>query len=76
MKRFIKVIASFDSDGNMTPKLIIWDEKRQFSVDKITDIRYTDSPQNQNAGIRFTCIIHGKQKYLYFEQSRWFVKTA
>ena len=76
MKNFVKVIVSFDCDGTLTPKVIIWDDAQSFNIDKITDIRFTPSPKNENAGIRYTCLIHGKQRYLFFENSRWFVKTS
>ena len=76
MKNFVKVIVSFDCDGTLTPKVIIWDDAQSFNIDKITDIRFTPSPQNEKAGIRYTCLIHGKQRYLFFENSRWFVKTS
>ena len=76
MKNFVKVIVSFDCDGTLTPKVIIWDDAQSFNIDKITDIRFTPSPKNEKAGIRYTCLIHGNQRYLFFENSRWFVKTS
>ncbi len=76
MKNFVKVIVSFDCDGTLTPNIIIWNEKQRFNIDKITDIRYTSSPQDEKAGIRYTCLIHGQQRYLFYENSRWFVITS
>ena len=84
MKNFVKVIVSFDCDGTLTPKVIIWDDSQSFNIDKITDIRFTPSPKNEKAGIRYTCLIHGKQQKRVFatpvlftvNSGIYFLKTA
>lgn len=76
MDKFVKVTATFDCDGNLTPENIIWSEQKNYPISRVTDIRYTTSPENQKAEIRYTCIIHGKEKFLFFEGNRWFVKCT
>lgn len=43
MKKYIKVNATFDCDGNLLPEYIYWDEDKKYPIDKITDIRYAAS---------------------------------
>ncbi len=75
MKKYVKVNATFDCDGNLMPKYICWDDEKKFPIDKITDVRYAASLKAGGAGIRYTCMILGKEKYLFFEENRWFVEA-
>ena len=67
MKKYIKVTATFDCDGNLLPELIYWDDGRKYPIDKITDVRYAASLKACGAGIRYTCKILGKERYLLLE---------
>lgn len=73
MKRYVKVNATFDCDGNLMPKCIYWDDNKKFVIDKISDVRYAASLKAGGAGIRYTCVIMGKERYLFLEENRWFV---
>lgn len=73
MKKYIKVNCDFDCDGNLIPKAIFWDDGKKYQIDRITDIRYAASLKAGGAGIRYTCMILGKERYLFLEESRWFV---
>lgn len=75
MKKYIKVTATFDCDGNLLPELIYWEDGRKYPIDKITDVRYAASLKACGAGIRYTCKILGKERYLFLEENRWFVDT-
>ena len=73
MKKYLKVLAYYERDGSFTPKVIIWDERSNYYIDQVTDIHYTTSPMDLNPGICFTCLIHGKKRYIFFEEKRWYV---
>ena len=75
MKQYISVTAKFDSDGNILPIKINWDDGRSFDIDRITDIRYAASLKAGGAGIRYTCRIKQTEKYLYLEDNRWFINN-
>ncbi|MBQ0098157.1 MAG: hypothetical protein KBS62_04410 [Oscillospiraceae bacterium] len=74
MKKYISVTAQFDQDGNILPLKINWDDGRTFDIDRVTDIRYAASLKAGGAGIRYTCRIHSKEKYIYLEENRWFIE--
>ena len=63
----------FDEDGNLLPINIVWEDGRKFPIDKVTDVRYAASLKAGGAGIRYTCQIGGKERYLFLEDQRWFV---
>ena len=63
MKKYVKVTATFDCDGDLIPEYIVWDDGRRYRIDKISDVRYAASLKAGGAGIR----------YLFLEENRWFV---
>ena len=73
MKQYVSVTAIFDEDGNLLPSNIVWEDGRKFPIDKVTDVRYAASLKAGGAGIRYTCQIGGKERYLFLEDQRWFV---
>lgn len=75
MKQYVSVTAKFDSDGNILPICINWDDGRTFDIDRITDIRYAASLKAGGAGIRYTCRIKQNEKYLFLEDNRWFINN-
>lgn len=73
MKRLINVVATFDTEGNIKPNRIIWDDFLTFEIDSITDIRRAASLKAGGTGIRYTCRIHGQTKYIFLDNGVWFV---
>ncbi len=73
MRQYISVTARFDDDGNLLPTAIHWKDGRTFNIDKILDIRYAASMREGGVGIRYSCRVSGKQRYLFLEDNRWFV---
>lgn len=75
MKKYVKVSATFDCDGNLMPTCIYWEDDRKFEIDKVTDIRYAASLKAGGAGLRYTVKIMGQERFLFFEDNRWFLDT-
>lgn len=90
---YVKVCSDFDSTGYMQPRSITWSDRRVFLIDSIRDFYpvYTGNPgitgpsERLSSSDRYTVIIRGEQRYLYFERSRpefeitvgrWFVEVA
>ncbi|MDO5124155.1 MAG: hypothetical protein Q4D44_05760 [Eubacteriales bacterium] len=74
MKEYVSVTARFDCDGNLLPVILHWKDGRDFSIDRILDMRYAASLKAGGAGIRYKCRIMGQEKYLFLEDNRWFVE--
>lgn len=73
VKQYVSVTAKFDPDGNILPLCINWKDGRHFDIDRVTDIRYAASPLSRASGIRYTCKIKNREKYIFLEENRWFV---
>ena len=74
-KKYVEVTAKFDVDGTVVPLEIQWEDGTKFEIDRILDIRRAASLKAGGAGIRYTCRIRGRVKYLWLEESRWFVEA-
>ncbi len=74
-KTYVRVRAEFDTDGNVIPTQIIWKDERVFSIDRVLDVRRCASTKAGGVGTRYTVRIEGREKYLYYEDPRWFVEA-
>lgn len=75
MKQYISVTVKFDTDGNLLPLKIHWEDGRSFDIDRVTDIRYAASLKAGGIGLRYTCRILGMERYIFLEENRWFVES-
>ena len=82
-KVYVAVIASFSEDGKIDPKQLRWEDGREYSIDKVLDVRPAAALKAGGKGDRYTVQIKGNQSYLFFERStniggtnlgRWFVE--
>ena len=60
MKRFLTVKARFHADGSMLPIKIIRENGAEYLISNVI-------------GVKFTCVILGKIRELYFEEQRWYI---
>ncbi len=74
-KKYVRVRAEFDGEGNIRPTHIVWDDARVFEIDRILDIRRCASLKAGGMGLRYTVRIEGREKYLFYENPRWFVEA-
>ena len=66
-KRYVEVDVRFSTEGRLRPLQIIFDKGQVYKIDKIKDICVG------GVGDRYTCMIQGKERELWFEDGRWFV---
>ena len=75
MRKNISVRALMRSDGTVLPLEIEWDNGRRFVIDRVLDIRKAASTKGGGKGLRYTCRILGKQRYLFLDEYFWFVEV-
>ena len=73
-KVYVEVTARFDTEGNITPLSVTWEDGTVYEIDRILDKRRAASLKAGGIGMRYTCLISGRQSYLYYEEPRWFVE--
>jgi len=74
-KAYVEVVAEFSREGQIYPRILIWEDGRRFAIDRILDRRPAASLKAGGVGIRYTCLIRNKQVFLYLEENKWFVEA-
>lgn len=73
-KRYIDVIVRQKRSGKSEPLYICWDNGKMYKIDKILDCQRRAS-QVGGCGLRYSCMIQGEHRYLFFEKDRWFIES-
>ena len=82
-KVYVAVIAAFDEEGRLKPRRVKWEDGSIFTIDKILDVRPASAHKAGGQGDRYTVMINGRERYLFFERTakqsgldvgRWFVE--
>ncbi len=76
IKKYIKIQAIFNEDGSLIPNTIIWEDGRNFSIDKILSITNSASIKYGALGKRYICKVHGKEIHLFNEENKWFIEQS
>ena len=74
-KRYIPMIVRFDAEGKMRPIELEFDEAHRYRIERIIDVRRAAGQSVGGVGDRYTCLIRGQERYLWFEKGRWFVEA-
>ena len=69
------MIVKYLEDGTIMPLAIHWNEGELYEIDRVIDTRPCASLKAGGAGIRYTCMIQGHQKYIWLEENKWFVEA-
>ena len=73
-RRYLKVVAEYDTNGQCRPLLVKREDGKVFSVDHISDVRQAPAIASGGLGIRYTCKIGGRPYYLFNDEGRWFIE--
>ena len=74
MIKYITVIAKMTPQNLISPLSIIWEDGREFLIDKVLDSRPKASTKGGGKGIRYTVRIKGQEKYLFLDKYTWFIE--
>lgn len=74
-KVYVDVTAEFTKEGVLTPKSIRWEDGIIYEISRVKDCRRAASMKAGGVGMRYTCVIEGQVKYLFYEDNNmWFVE--
>ncbi len=73
----VEVAARFEKEGGLRPLWLVWEDGRRFEVERVKFIERAPSHVGAIFPVRYTCIIEGRGRELYFEPEamRWFVEV-
>ena len=74
-KVYVDVKATFSKEGKITPTRIIWKDGTEYEIQRVKNVCRAASLKAGGAGLRYTCIISGRESHLYYEDNNlWFVE--
>ncbi|MDO5401338.1 MAG: hypothetical protein Q4F17_10240 [Eubacteriales bacterium] len=74
-KVYVAVNLDVDTDGNIRPRSILWEDGHVFEIDRLKHRCRAASTKVGGCGIRYTVMICGKETYLFNEDDKWFVEA-
>lgn len=83
-KVYVEVLVDFLPDGQMRPRVLVWEDGLNYEIDRIKDVRPARARRGGGQGDRYTIMVRGQERYLFFEHStgygepnvgRWFLET-
>lgn len=74
-KRYVAVIQLVTKQGQVLPKVLIWENDVQYPIDRVLEIRNAAS-QVGGSGVLYRCRIAGQERNLFLERSRWFIEST
>ena len=74
-KLLVDVVCVHYKSGHVKPIQIVWGNGVHYNVDKVLKIEQRASFKSGGSGLRYTCLIHGQQRYLYLQDDNsWFIE--
>lgn len=73
----VEVTAKFSREGGIKPLSLTWEDGRKFEIDRVKAVERASARVGALLPVRFTCLISGKERWLYLEPEamRWFVEA-
>ena len=74
----VETDVRFGREGGLRPLWLIWEDGRKFEIDRVKRVDRAPSQAGSVLPVRYTCVVEGKEKRLYFEPERmaWFVEMV
>ena len=68
--------AQIDVEGRVVPLRIVWRDGRVFEIDRVLESIRRASSLVGGTGLRYRVRVNGHEKYLFYEDPRWFVEEV
>ncbi len=73
-KVYVAVNARFEPDGRLLPLSIVWEDGKEYAIDRVLEVRRAASLKAGGAGIRYHVRIGRTETYMFLEENKWFVE--
>lgn len=83
LKVYVQVRVEFSPNGRMLPRSLTWEDGCEYAIDRVKDVRPSYAARAGGHGDRYTILVEGREKYLFFERNadssnqnvgRWFLE--
>ena len=82
-KVYVAVNVLFTDEGQMHPRSLVWEDGREYEIDRVKAVCPAHAKKAGGQGDRYTIIVNGRESYIFFEHNpeyghrdvgRWFVE--
>lgn len=73
-KVYVVVDVRFELDGRLKPLSIIWEDGKEYEIDRVLDVRRAASLKAGGTGIRYKVMIGRTEAHIFREEDKWFVE--
>lgn len=70
----VSVRCSIAADGIISPQEIVWKDGRVWEIERV--LHTCRSSDLSFEGMRYTVLINGMEKYLYYSEPEWYVYAS
>ena len=70
----LDIVVRHMPEGKCIPIKILWEDGRQFHIDKVLDIRKAAALKCGGVGVRYICKICNKEVAIFDEDGCWFLE--
>ena len=74
-RRYVQVLATFDVDGRVMPRVVTWPDGRAFMIDEVVDVRQQAASKAGGTGTCYAVRFGSTVTKLFKEGTRWFVEV-
>ena len=74
-KSYVKVRCDCEIGGKSIPIKFKTEDGDPVMIDRITDVRQAASTKAGGCGTRYTCMIQGREIYLFHDRNDWFIEN-
>lgn len=82
-KIYVDVIASIGTNGSVKPLSIIWENGREYMIEKVLGVLRGSAMKQRSCSDRYTILVRNKRSYLFLERGvlgynnfgRWYIET-
>ena len=73
-KCYVDMVVMQYKSGVIKPLYVVWDDQKQYKIDKILNMAKAANLNVGGRGIKYTCKIQGYIRDLYLENGKWFLE--
>ena len=75
MRKDVTVFAKMQADGMVIPLRLLWENGKEYAIDKVLDIRKKASTKGGGLGLRYTCRFGNQERFIWLDGYVWFVEV-
>ena len=74
-RAYVGMIIKVLDDGSIHPLRVIWEDGKQYAVDKVKLVTPAAATRAGGRGMRYTLVIKRQERFFFEDEGRWFTEV-